>query len=297
MEWFKFYGDFAHDPRVQMLDEALQRRLVMLLCLHGSGHLEGLASDSRDAAIAFALRISGEDWLHTRARLAAQGLLDAAGTPCPWAAREKSLRTALGRAPMSSTERVRRHREARRQAAGEAPTPADETPETPLQRFTDAAEKSRVDQSTAEQKAPDAGPRKHPCPAPRPQRPTLHAVADTHEGSMAKATPQSFEAWLGDLQAAGELPVPGDDAVFAYARDAGLGEDLLHLAWCEFAARYRNSQTAYADWRAVFRKAVRENWLHLWCWREGSGYVLTTLGQQAREVRARHASDAAQVAA
>lgn len=52
-QWFRFYTEFSSDPKVQSMDEAMQRRLVMLFCLHGSGQLESLTHDE----IAFALRI------------------------------------------------------------------------------------------------------------------------------------------------------------------------------------------------------------------------------------------------
>ena len=40
LPWFRFYHEFATDPRVQMLSEEMQRRLVMLFCLEASGENE-----------------------------------------------------------------------------------------------------------------------------------------------------------------------------------------------------------------------------------------------------------------
>ena len=41
----------------------------------------------------------------------------------------------------------------------------------------------------------------------------------------------------------------------------------------------------YKDWRAVFRKAVRGNWLKLWLC-DGEGYRLSTIGIQAQRAKA-----------
>ena len=35
-QWFRFYAEFATDPKVQMLSEQDQRRFIMLLCLRCS---------------------------------------------------------------------------------------------------------------------------------------------------------------------------------------------------------------------------------------------------------------------
>ncbi|OWQ90825.1 hypothetical protein CDN99_11700 [Roseateles aquatilis] len=40
----------------------------------------------------------------------------------------------------------------------------------------------------------------------------------------------------------------------------------------------------YVDWRAVFRRAVKEDWLKLWMF-QGNEYLLTTRGLQARRAQ------------
>lgn len=81
--------------------------------------------------------------------------------------------------------------------------------------------------------------------------------------------------------------MPAGDPIFGYADKVGLPLEFLHLAWREFVARYTadpikgEKQKTYTDWRAVFRKAVREGWLKLW-YLEGQQYLLTTAGQQAQ---------------
>ncbi|GAH78620.1 unnamed protein product, partial [marine sediment metagenome] len=40
MKWLRLYYEFATDPKIQSMDETLQRRYIMLLCLKGNGDLE-----------------------------------------------------------------------------------------------------------------------------------------------------------------------------------------------------------------------------------------------------------------
>lgn len=102
-----------------------------------------------------------------------------------------------------------------------------------------------------------------------------------------KAPEVTLAEWLTAIQAAGEKAIPNTDAVFGYARDIGLPAEFLHYAWFEFKARYTadpvkgQRQKTYVDWRAVFRKAVREGWLKLW-YLDGQQYGLTAAGQQAQ---------------
>lgn len=74
--------------------------------------------------------------------------------------------------------------------------------------------------------------------------------------------------------------------------------DFLALAWAVFKDRYTPDPESlerpktYVDWRAVFRRAVKEDWLKLWVL-QGNEYVLTTRGLQAR--RAQTSSDVSEV--
>ena len=100
--------------------------------------------------------------------------------------------------------------------------------------------------------------------------------------SGSKATAISLAAWLSNMKASGELPIPEDDPVFEYAEQAGIPLDMLRLCWIEFRSRYSEpGAKRYKDWRSVYRKAVRGNWLKLWfC--NADGYTLTTAGLQAQ---------------
>jgi len=61
MQWFRMYAEFATDPKVQSMDETLQRRFTMFLCLHCNGEYERLTPDE----LAFALRITPAELVNT----------------------------------------------------------------------------------------------------------------------------------------------------------------------------------------------------------------------------------------
>ncbi len=65
MPWFRLYSEFATDPKVQSMTEAMQRRFVMLMCLRCNEDLEKLSDDE----IAFALRISLDELDKTKTAL------------------------------------------------------------------------------------------------------------------------------------------------------------------------------------------------------------------------------------
>jgi len=94
----------------------------------------------------------------------------------------------------------------------------------------------------------------------------------------------SLTAWLDDLKARGEKPIPEADLVFTYANEVGIPSEFLRLAWLEFRHRYSQPDTKhYLNWRSVFRNAVRANWLKLWYLDGASNtYALTTVGHQAQ---------------
>ena len=104
---------------------------------------------------------------------------------------------------------------------------------------------------------------------------------DARKGKRAKVcTLTDWIAELGDTD-----PVPADDPIFDWAGKVGIPRDWIALAWWVFEGRYtgdgQGRAKTYADWRATFRNAVREDWLKLW--RAGSdGFVLTTAGQTAQ---------------
>lgn len=100
--WFRMYAEFAHDPKVQMLPEAMQRRYVMLMCLRCSNDLVTL----QDEEIAFQLRISLEQLAETKALFIAKGFIDSAWNLLNWEKRQFQSD--------SSSHRVAKHRAAKK---------------------------------------------------------------------------------------------------------------------------------------------------------------------------------------
>lgn len=118
MDWFRMYGEFATDPKVQMMSEADQRRFVMLLCLRCSN--DGVTL--HETEIAFQLRISNEEWATTKALFLSKGLIDEECMPTSWDRRQF--------VSDSSKARVAAHRAKKKQACNVTVTPPDTDTDT-----------------------------------------------------------------------------------------------------------------------------------------------------------------------
>lgn len=103
-QWFRLYSEFAHDPKIQRMSEALQRRFIMLLCIRCSSGDVTL----HDEDVTFQLRISNEEWAETKAVFLSKNLIDESNNPVAWDKRQF--------ASDSSAERVARHRAKRADA-------------------------------------------------------------------------------------------------------------------------------------------------------------------------------------
>ena len=108
--WFRLYSEFAHDPKVQMLSEAMQRRYVMLMCLRCSEVLETL----HETEIAFQLRLSTEELEQTKQLFISKNFIDKHWNLLNWDKRQF--------VSDSSTMRVAKHRSKKKQVSN-----ADET--------------------------------------------------------------------------------------------------------------------------------------------------------------------------
>lgn len=166
-------------------------------------------------------------------------------------------------------------RRKQRQRAGEAPVDVPPTvPKTVATVSLDVSRTQRDKSETREEKRRDI---EIPL-TPKPDR---------------KLPVVSLGAWITTTKAKGEKPIPDDDPVFAYADRIALPREFLSLAWREFRGRYLEPEAKkYRDWRAVFRKAVRGNWLKLW-YVAGDVYQLTTVGLQAQRLHAEKHLEAA----
>lgn len=103
--WFRLYSEFAHDPKVQMLPEAMQRRYVMLMCLRCSETLETL----HETEIAFQLRLSTEELEQTKQLFISKNFIDKHWNLLNWDKRQF--------VSDSSTMRVAKHRSKKKQVS------------------------------------------------------------------------------------------------------------------------------------------------------------------------------------
>lgn len=101
--WFRLYSEFAHDPKVQMLSEAMQRRYVMLMCLRCSETLETL----HETEIAFQLRLSTDELDETKKLFISKNFIDKHWNLLNWDKRQF--------VSDSSTMRVAKHRNKKKQ--------------------------------------------------------------------------------------------------------------------------------------------------------------------------------------
>jgi hypothetical protein len=105
--WFRFYSEFSHDPKVQMMTEAMQRRYIMVMCLRCSNELVTL----HETEIAFHLRITDAELDETKALFISKGFIDDKWTLLNWDKRQFKSD--------SSAERVSRHRANKKQASND----------------------------------------------------------------------------------------------------------------------------------------------------------------------------------
>jgi hypothetical protein len=122
------YTEFSTDPKVQMLSEVMQRRLVMVFCMRASNSLVTL----HETEIAFQLRISDDELKETKRSFVSKGFIDESWNVLNWDKRQ--FRSD------SSTERVSRHREKKRKESN-----GDVTLQ---KRRSNALEQNRTEQIT-----------------------------------------------------------------------------------------------------------------------------------------------------
>jgi hypothetical protein len=108
--WFRLYSEFAHDPKIQMLSEAMQRRYVMLLCLRCSEVLETL----HETEIAFQLRLDEAQLLETKQLFISKNFIDKHWNILNWDKRQF--------VSDSSTMRVRKYRDKKKQPSNDDET-------------------------------------------------------------------------------------------------------------------------------------------------------------------------------
>ena len=133
--WFRLYSEFAHDPKIQMLSEAMQRRYVMLMCLKCSETLETL----HETEIAFQLRLSEAELIETKHLFISKNFIDEQWNLLNWDKRQF--------VSDSSTMRVRKYRDKKKQ-----PSNVDETLQKRLSNAIDTDTDTDTDTNKKEKK-------------------------------------------------------------------------------------------------------------------------------------------------
>lgn len=163
MDWFRMYGEFAADPKVQSMSEAMQRRLVMLLCLRSTNALVTLL----DEELAFALRIDTQALDETRELFERKGFIEAGVGGWQIANWDKRQR-----ASDSSAARVAKHRAHQKEQAAAVARRLGNVTESEQNR----TEQNRTEDKTLGAAAPGelpgiAPPPPPPKPAPKAAKP------------------------------------------------------------------------------------------------------------------------------
>lgn len=160
---------------------------------------------------------------------------------------------------------------------------------TAKRRATDAQRKGKVRKSSAEcpQDVRNESGQMSACDADktrnREEKRREEKNTPLPPAGVKRDGPVGLKAWMSEVKAKGEKPIQEGDPVFDYAAEVGIPDDFMALAWVEFRHRYTQpGAKRYRDWRAVFRKAIRGNWLKLWFVAPDGSYQLTTVGHQAQ---------------
>lgn len=90
--WFRLYSEFATDPKVQMLSECDQRRLVMLFCFRCNGSVT-----LHDEEVTFLLRINNDEWAKTKALFLDKGFINSDNEILNWDKRQFTSDTSKNR--------------------------------------------------------------------------------------------------------------------------------------------------------------------------------------------------------
>lgn len=90
--WFRLYSEFATDPKVQMLSESDQRRLIMLFCFRCNDNVT-----LHDEEVTFLLRISNDEWQQTKALFIAKGFINSDNEILNWDKRQFTSDTSKNR--------------------------------------------------------------------------------------------------------------------------------------------------------------------------------------------------------
>lgn len=110
LPWFRMYHEFASDPKIQQMTEAMQRRYIMLLCLQCAETLSTL----KERDIAYQLKLSGAELAETKDELVDCGFITSDWVIVNWEKRQFLSDSGAAR------QREFRQREAAKKKAAKA---------------------------------------------------------------------------------------------------------------------------------------------------------------------------------
>lgn len=126
------YSEFMHDPKVQMMTEAMQRRLVMLFCFRSSNGNETL----HETEIAFLMRVSSSELAETKQLFIAKGFINSEWDVLNWNKRQY--------VSDSSSARVSKHRDKVKRMCNVSVTPPDTDTDTDTEKDKDIVVKDDI---------------------------------------------------------------------------------------------------------------------------------------------------------
>ena len=108
-----------------------------------------------------------------------------------------------------------------------------------------------------------------------PTNKVINISSNKNNKSLAKSGEKTFSEWAKEVTEKGEKLIPDDNHIFDTAQKMGIPDDYLFLAWHVFKDYYTSDNLKkYKDWRIVFSKAIKGDWLKLWAFnREGQCYL------------------------
>ena len=108
-----------------------------------------------------------------------------------------------------------------------------------------------------------------PTPTPKDKESAAPADADTPPPQKQKAKPATtLKTYLSRCRELAEKPVPEGHSIRKWARDAGITDEMLQIAWVKFKERYTEAEKgvakSYKDWPSHFATSVKDNWFGVW---------------------------------
>lgn len=260
--WYRQYNEFATDPKVQSMSEAMQRRLIMLFCLHSCNVLVTLHVTD----LAFALRISEEELEETKALFIRKKFIDDEWNILNWDKRQY--------ASDSSSERVRRYRERKRNAGVTEVKRYSNVIDTDSDSDTEKeTDKKKTHSGECVKKCSPDSVEPHP-PISDELDLGLEGASPASEGTRATTSKPDNHGDTGNQQLSGNVAkgktkpklkaksrLKSDfkppECWLDYALEKGFTQLDAKEMWQKFRDHHLAKASAFADWDAAWRTWVR----------------------------------------